>query len=234
MTNLQTQLFAMQDLKYRDFHSKLIPDMDKEKIIGIRTLQLRMFARNFAKTEEAEVFLKEIPHTYYEEDNLHMMLVGQIKDYESCMEKVEQFLPYIDNWATCDLPLPKCFSAHTEELLPKIRTWITSSHTYTVRYGIGLLMRLYLREKFSPEYPDMVASVHSDMYYINMMIAWYFATALCCQWDSCIGYIEDYRLSDWVHNKTIQKAVESYRISPQQKAYLKTFRKKSGKRRVQR
>ena len=230
MTNLQTRLFAMQDLKYRDFHSKLIPDMDKEKIIGIRIPQLRKFAKEFAGTEEAKIFLQDLPHTYYEEDNLHLMLVGMGREFESCLEKVEEFLPYIDNWATCDLPLPKCFAAHTVELLPKIREWITSSHTYTVRYAIGILMRLYLQEDFSPEYLAMVASVHSDMYYINMMIAWYFATALCCQWDSCIGYIEDYRLSDWVHNKTIQKAVESYRISPQQKAYLKTFRKKPGKR----
>lgn len=225
MTNVQKQLFTMQDLKYRDFHSKLIPDMDKEKIIGIRTPQLRKFAKEFAKTEEAKAFLRELPHTYYEEDNLHLMLVGQNRDYETCVEQVEQFLPYIDNWATCDLPIPKCFAAHTEELLPRIRQWMSSSHTYTVRYGIGLLMRLYLQEDFSPEYPAMVAQVKSEEYYINMMIAWYFATALCYQWDSCIGYIEEHRLSDWVHHKTIQKAVESYRITPEQKNYLKTFRK---------
>lgn len=232
MTNLQKHLFTMQDLKYRDFHSRLIPDMDKEKIIGIRTPQLRAFAKKFAKTEDAGAFLKELPHTYYEEDNLHMMIVGQIKDYESCVEKVEQFLPYIDNWATCDLPVPKCFAIHTEELLPKIHTWLASTHTYTVRYGIGLLMRLYMQEKFSPEYPAVVAAVQSDAYYINMMIAWYFATALCYQWDSCIGYIEEYKLPDWVHHKTIQKAVESYRITPEQKAYLKTFRKKTGRKNV--
>ena len=129
MTNLQTQLFAMQDLKYRDFHSKLIPDMDKEKIIGIRIPQLRKFAKKFAGTEEAKIFLQDLPHTYYEEDNLHLMLVGMSREFESCLEKVEEFLPYIDNWATCDLPLPKCFAAHTVELLPKIREWITSSHT---------------------------------------------------------------------------------------------------------
>ena len=224
MNSLQKQLFELQDLKYRDFHSKLLPGIDKEKIIGIRTLQLRKFAKEFAKTEKSALFLQELPHTYYEEKNLHMMLVSWMKDYDACLKEVKRFLPYIDNWATCDLPLPKCFEKHKTELLPEIRSWITDTHTYTIRYGIGVLMRLYLDEAFSPEFPELVAQVRSEEYYVNMMIAWYMATALAKQWETVIPYIEQKKLSEWVHRKTIQKAVESYRITPEQKVYLKTFR----------
>ena len=214
----------MQDLKYRDFHSKLLPGIDKEKIIGIRTPQLRKFAKEFAKTEEVVLFLQELPHTYYEENNLHMMLVSWMKDYGACLKEVRRFLPYIDNWATCDLPLPKCFEKHKTELLPEIQSWIMDTHTYTIRYGIGVLMRLYLDEAFSPEFPELVAQVRSEEYYVNMMIAWYMSTALAKQWETIIPYIEQKKLPEWVHRKTIQKAVESYRITPEQKAYLKTFR----------
>lgn len=224
MNSLQKQLFELQDLKYRDFHSKLLPGIDKEKIIGIRTPQLRKFAKEFAKTEESTLFLQELPHTYYEEKNLHMMLVSWMKDYDACLKEVKRFLPYIDNWATCDLPLPKCFEKYKTELLPEIRAWITDMHTYTIRYGIGVLMRLYLDEAFSPEFPELVAQVRSEEYYVNMMIAWYMATALAKQWETVIPYIEQKKLPEWVHRKTIQKAVESYRITPEQKAYLKTFR----------
>lgn len=224
MNSLQKQLFELQDLKYRDFHSKLLPGIDKEKIIGIRTPQLRKFAKEFAKTEEAVLFLQELPHTYYEENNLHMMLVSWMKDYGACLKEVRRFLPYIDNWATCDLPLPKCFEKHKTELLPEIQSWIMDTHTYTIRYGIGVLMRLYLDESFLPEFPELVAQVRSEEYYVNMMIAWYMATALAKQWETIIPYIEQKKLPEWVHRKTIQKAVESYRITPEQKAYLKTFR----------
>ena len=224
MNSLQKQLFELQDLKYRDFHSKLLPGIDKEKIIGIRTPQLRKFAKAFAETEEAPLFLQDLPHTYYEENNLHMMLVSWIKDYGACLKEVRRFLPYIDNWATCDLPLPKCFEKHKTELLPEIQSWIMDTHTYTIRYGIGVLMCLYLDEAFLPEFPELVAQVRSEEYYVNMMIAWYMATALAKQWETIIPYIEQKKLPEWVHRKTIQKAVESYRITPEQKAYLKTFR----------
>ena len=224
MNSLQKQLFELQDLKYRDFHSKLLPGIDKEKIIGIRTPQLRKFAKEFAKTKEADLFLQDLPHTYYEENNLHMMLVSWMKDYGACLKEVRRFLPYIDNWATCDLPLPKCFEKHKTELLPEIQSWIMDTHTYTSRYGIGVLMRLYLDEAFLPEFPELVAQVRSEEYYVNMMIAWYMATALAKQWETIIPYIEQKKLPEWVHRKTIQKAVESYRITPEQKAYLKTFR----------
>ena len=222
--SLQKQLFALQDTGYREFHSRLIPNIDKAKIIGIRMPVLRKFARDFAKTEEAKGFLNELPHQYYEENNLHMMIITSVRDYETCLAEIERFLPYIDNWATCDFPEPKCFTKHKKDLLPHIRQWIASGKTYTVRYGIGLLMRMYLDEDFTPEYPAMAAEVVSEEYYVNMMIAWYFATALAKQWDSVISYLEERRLSPWVHKKTIQKAIESYRITQEQKNYLRTLR----------
>ena len=224
MTSLQKRLFELQDTKYRDFHSKLIPDIEKERIIGIRTPVLRRFAKEFGKTAEAADFLEELPHDYYEENNLHIMLLTQVQDFGKCLEQIEKFLPYIDNWATCDLPLPKCFAKHKEELLEHIRSWIASGETYTIRYGMGVLMRLYLDEDFRPEYPEWVIGVSSEEYYVNMMIAWYLATALVKQWDTVIPYLEERRLSPWVHRKTIQKAVESYRITPEQKGYLKGLR----------
>lgn len=224
MTSLQKRLFELQDTKYRDFHSKLIPDIEKERIIGIRTPVLRRFAKEFGKTAEAADFLEELPHDYYEENNLHIMLLTQVQDFGKCLEQIEKFLPYIDNWATCDLPLPKCFAKHKEELLEHIRSWIASGETYTIRYGMGVLMRLYLDEDFRPEYPEWVTGVSSEEYYVNMMIAWYLATALVKQWDTVIPYLEERRLSPWVHRKIIQKAVESYRITPEQKGYLKGLR----------
>ena len=223
-TALLKQLFTLQDIGYRDFHSRLIPNIDKAQIIGIRMPILRKFAKNFSKTEEAKRFLHELPHQYYEENNLHMMIITSVRDYETCLAEIERFLPYIDNWATCDFPEPKCFTKHKKDLLPHIRQWIASGKTYTVRYGIGLLMRMYLDEDFTPEYPAMAAEVASEEYYVNMMIAWYFATALAKQWDSVISYLEERRLSPWVHKKTIQKAIESYRITQEQKNYLRTLR----------
>ncbi|MGN8887678.1 DNA alkylation repair protein [Blautia sp. HCP28S3_G10] len=222
---LQKELFALQDLKYRDFHSKLLPGVDKETIIGIRTPVLRKFAKEFSKRKEAEEFLQDLPHQYYEENNLHMMIITGIKDYDKCLEEIKKFVPYINNWATCDLPLPKCFGKHKEELLPQIREWIASDHTYTIRYGLGTLMSLYLDEDFKPEYLELAASVRSEEYYVNMMIAWYFATALAKQWEATVPYIEQRKLPQWVHRKTIQKAVESYRITSEQKTYLKSFRR---------
>lgn len=224
MEEIQKQLFELQDMAYRDFHSRLMPDIDKETVIGIRVPVLRKYAKSIVETELAEKFIKELPHCYYEENNLHMMLITGIKDYEKCLSEIERFLPYIDNWATCDFPAPKCFENHKEDLLPVIKRWIASSETYTIRYGIGMLMRLYLDADFDPEYVRIVAEVKSDEYYVNMMIAWYMATALAKQWDAVIPYIEEHRMSDWVHRKTIQKAVESYRITDEQKKYLKGYR----------
>lgn len=224
MEEVQKQLFELQDMAYRDFHSRLMPDIDKETVIGIRVPVLRKYAKSIAGTELSEKFIKELPHRYYEENNLHMMLITGIKDYDRCLSEIERFLPYIDNWATCDFPAPKCFENHKEELLPVIKRWIASSETYTIRYGIGMLMRLYLDEDFDPEYVRLVVGVKSDEYYVNMMIAWYMATALAKQWDAVIPYIEEHCMSDWVHRKTIQKAVESYRITDEQKKYLKGYR----------
>ena len=224
LTKLQKQLFELQDLKYRDFHSKLMPETDKETVIGIRTPVLRKFAKEFAGTSEAEAFLRQLPHRYYEENNLHMMLITGIKDYEKCMEEIQRFLPCIDNWATCDYPAPKCFARHKDQVLEEAKRWISSGETYVIRYGIGMLMRLFLDEDSSSEYLEMAAAVQSQEYYVNMMIAWYFATALAKQWDATVPYIEHHKLPDWVHRKTIQKAVESYRITPEQKEYLKGFR----------
>lgn len=224
MTELKRSLFELQDLKYRDFQSKLLPKTEKEKIIGVRTPILRKFAKEFAQTKEAQKFLQELPHQYYEENNLHLMLVTQIRDYKKCLKEVTQFLPYIDNWATCDLPLPKCFEKHKAELIVDVKNWIASNDTYTIRYGIGVLLRLYLAEDFKDEYPKLVSAVISDEYYVNMMIAWYFATALAKQWEAVIGYLKDRKLTEWVHRKTIQKAIESNRITEEQKAELRGLR----------
>ena len=224
MTELQRSLFELQDLKYRDFQSKLLPKTEKEKIIGVRTPILRKFAKEFAQTKEAQKFLQELPHQYYEENNLHLMLVTQIRDYKKCLKEVTQFLPYIDNWANCDLPLPKCFEKHKAELIVDVKNWIASNDTYTIRYGIGVLLRLYLAEDFKDEYPKLVSAVISDEYYVNMMIAWYFATALAKQWEAVIGYLKDRKLTEWVHRKTIQKAIESNRITEEQKAELRGLR----------
>lgn len=224
MEEIQKHLFELQDMAYRDFHSRLMPDIDKETVIGIRVPMLRKYAKSIAGTELSEMFIKELPHCYYEENNLHMMLITGIKDYDRCLTEIERFLPYIDNWATCDFPAPKCFENHKEDLLPVIKRWIDSSETYTIRYGIGMLMRLYLDADFDPEYVRIVAEVKSDEYYVNMMIAWYMATVLAKQWDAVVPYIEEHRMSDWVHRKTIQKAVESYRITDEQKRYLKGYR----------
>ena len=224
MTELQRSLFELQDLKYRDFQSKLLPKTEKEKIIGVRTPILRKFAKEFGNKEESEIFLQVLPHQYYEENNLHLMLVTQIRDYKKCLKEVTQFLPYIDNWATCDLPLPKCFEKHKAELIVDVKNWIASNDTYTIRYGIGVLLRLYLAEDFKDEYPKLVSAVISDEYYVNMMIAWYFATALAKQWEAVIGYLKDRKLTEWVHRKTIQKAIESNRITEEQKAELRGLR----------
>lgn len=222
--DVQSRLFALQDLKYREFQCKLMPTVDPETVIGVRTPDLRKFARAFLKTPQAMEYIRILPHKYYEENNLHGFVIETMKDYGECIAALEAFLPYIDNWGTCDLISPKVFSKNLPALLEKIKIWIVSGETYTVRFGIGMLMRHFLGEHFRPEMLGEVARIRSGEYYVNMMIAWYFATALAKQWDATLPYIKERRLEKWTHNKTIQKAVESYRISDEQKAQLRALK----------
>ena len=221
---IRAQLFALQDKEYRVFYSRLMPTLPPETVIGVRVPLLRKLAKQLTDTPEAEVFLQELPHFYYEENALHAFLLEPVRDFGTALAATERFLPYVDNWAVCDSFSPKVFAQHKPELLPAIRRWLGSDQVYTVRYGIGMLMRYYLDDAFRPEYLAWVAAVHSEEYYVNMMIAWYLATALAKQWDATIPYLEERKLSPWVHRKTIQKAVESYRITDEQKVYLKTLR----------
>ena len=221
---IQKSLFELQDEKYRDFQSKLIPTVDSKKMIGVRTPELRKYAKELLKKEELQSFLNELPHSYFDEDQLHAFIISGMKDYEKCMEELERFLPYVNNWATCDQMSPKVFKKHKKELAEKIKIWIHSDETYTIRFGIGMLMEHFLDEDFDPAYPEMVTLLRSDEYYVNMMIAWYFATALAKQYDKALPYMEKHRLDDWTHNKAIQKAVESYRITEEQKKYLKSLK----------
>ena len=226
---IQKELFEMQDLKYRDFHSKLMPTVDKEKVIGVRIPQLRKYASSFLKLssrEEINEFMHTLPHQYYEEDNLHAFIIEKIKDYEECINALNAFLTYIDNWATCDMMNPKVLKKEPERLLEQVKVWMKAKETYVVRFAMGCLMNYYLEENFTTECADLVAEVQSDEYYIQMMQAWYFATALAKQYDAVLPYLLEHRLSMWVHNKTIQKAVESYRITTEQKDYLKTLKRK--------
>ena len=221
---MQRELFELQDLKYRDFHAKLIPTMEKEKIIGVRTPALRGFAKKFGKTEESKLFIKKLPHQYYEENNLHGLLIEQIKDYDECLVELKRFLPYIDNWATCDLLALRLVKKHLDVFIKEIYKFMESEHTYIIRFGISMLMKYYLEDEFNIEYPDKVADIRSEEYYVNMMRAWYFATALAKQYEQIIPFIEKKRLDVWTHNKTIQKAIESYRITDEQKTYLRTLK----------
>lgn len=223
-TEIQKELFDLQDEKYREFSSSLMPTVDPERVIGVRTPDLRKLAKKLAKKPDIDEFLRCLPHQYYEEDNLHGFIIEGMKDYETCVQAMDAFLPYIDNWATCDLISPKVFKKHLPELLDKIREWIASDRVYTVRFGIGMLMSFYLDDAFDPEYLDMVCSVRSEEYYVNMMIAWYFATALAKQYDAAVPYIEEKRLDVWTHNKAIQKSVESRRITEEQKNYLRSLK----------
>ncbi|MBQ4545629.1 MAG: DNA alkylation repair protein [Oscillospiraceae bacterium] len=214
----------MADEKYRDFQSGLMPTVPKEKIIGIRTPVLRKFAKEFSETPQAEEFLKNLPHYYYEENNLHAFLLEFITDYEKAAEKVTEFLPFVDNWATCDSMSPKIFRKHKAELPEQIEKWLLAEDTYSVRFGIKMLMEHFLGEDFRPEYAERVAEIKSEEYYIRMMQAWYFATALAKNYREVLPFIENRRLEKWTHNKAIQKAVESYRITDEQKAYLRKLK----------
>lgn len=221
---IQTELLKLRDLKYREFNAKLIPDVNPETIIGVRTPELRKFSKNLTKNPEYKMFLDILPHKYYEENNLHGFLIENIKDYNEVILRLEKFFPYIDNWATCDLIRPKIFKNHLPELSIKIKEWIRTEHVYTVRFAVEMLMSFYLDNDFEVEQLKIVSEIKSDAYYVKMMIAWYFATALAKQYEFAIKYIEEKKLASWVHNKTIQKAIESRRISNDKKDYLKTFR----------
>lgn len=220
----QELLFQLQDKGYRDFQSKLIPTIPAETIIGVRIPTIRKLAKEYGKDPESVEFLKQLPHTYYDENILHALLVAEIKDYEVCEKEVERFLPYVDNWAVCDIFSPKVFRKNKDKLIDKIREWTASDHPYTCRFGMEILMTHFLDEDFRVEYLEIPAAVHSGEYYVNMMIAWFYATALAKQWDAAVGYIEKKCLIPWTHNKTIQKARESYRITREQKEYLKTLK----------
>ena len=221
---IRDRLFSLQDAKYRELQIKILPNLEPESIIGVRTPELRQMAKELAVREETGAFLKNLPHRYFDENQLHAFILSGMKDYTACMEALERFLPYVDNWATCDQMSPKVFRKHRMELLGSIRKWIASDQAYTIRFGIGMLMEHYLDGDFDPAYPEMAAGVRSGEYYVNMMTAWYFATALAKQYDAVIPYIENRRLDPWTHNKAIQKAIESYRITPDQKEYLKTLK----------
>lgn len=227
--DIKKRLFDLQDIEYKEFQTKLMPTVERDRVIGVRTPDLRRLAKELKGTEAAEAFLRDLPHLYYEENNLHGFLLEYIKDYDACVQAVDAFLPCVDNWATCDTMSPKVFKKHLPELLEQIQVWMASGHTYTVRYGIGMLMRYYLEDAFRPEYLQWVSEVQSDEYYINMMVAWYFATALAKQYDAAILYVQEKRLPLWIHNKTIQKACESYRIDDSRKAYLRSLRLKQQK-----
>lgn len=226
---IQEELFQMRDEKYAAFQAKLIPTTSPAAVIGVRTPQLRKYAKELAKKEYIEQFLDALPHDYFDENQLHAFVIAEEKDFTICMKRTEQFLPYIDNWATCDQFSPKIFQKNKALLLPCIHAWLLSDYPYTVRFAIGMLMQHFLDEDFKPEYLALVAGVRSDEYYINMEIAWYFATALAKQYDSAILYLVEQRFDVWTHNKTIQKAVESCRVTEEHKELLKTLRIKGKK-----
>ena len=224
MTEIEKRLFELQDEKYREFQIKLIPTVDPASVIGVRTPELRKLAKELLKRDDADDFLAALPHDHFDENQLHAFMLSGIKDYGKCMEGVCRFLPFVDNWATCDQMSPKVFGKNKEDLLVHIKEWIRSDKTYTIRFAVGMLMEHFLGDDFDTAYPEMVASIRSDEYYVNMMRAWYFATALAKQYESVISFIEDMKLDKWTHNKAIQKSIESYRITPEQKTFLKSLK----------
>ena len=225
---IQKTLFAKQDLKFKDFHSKLIPTVNADSIIGVRTPDLRAIAKKYANHPDVDEFLSALPHKYYDENQVHAFILSLIKDYDECVARVGCFLPFVDNWATCDQMRPKVFAktANREKLLKDTRRWIEAPVTkvYTVRFGIETLMSFFLDDDFDPKYLKWVSKIRSEEYYLNMMVAWFFATALAKQYEATLPYVEKRVLDAWTHNKTIQKAIESYRITNEQKSYLKTLK----------
>ena len=220
---IRAQLYDLQDIKYKDFHCKLIPTVDPDRVIGVRAPALKTLAKELAKTDVSD-FLRDLPHKYYDENNLHGLLVMNIPDYEDSLAEIKKFLPFVDNWATCDLLRPLSFIKHRGELIEEIKIWLKSEHTYTKRFGMEMLMLHFLDEDFKPDYLEWLAEIRSHEYYVNMMLAWFYATALAKQWEATLPYIENHRLDKWVHNKTIRKAIESFRVTDEQKAYLRTLK----------
>lgn len=222
---IREKLFSLSDEKYRDFHSALMPATEKEKVIGVRAPVVKKLAKEYFSHPDIDEFLSDLPHKYYEENNLHSFIISMIKDYDECLLKFRKFLPFIDNWATCDGAKPKVFLKHPQKIYPKIKEWLCSEETYSVRFAVVLLMdKVFLEDNFSIEHTEMISSLKTDEYYVHMVIAWYFATALAKQYDAVIPYIENKVLDRKTHNKTIQKSIESYRISDEKKAYLKTLK----------
>lgn len=224
MNEIREKLFSLKDEGYKKFQCALMPTVNPNKVIGVRTPELRKLSARLWKEGRAEEFMKNLPHIYYEEDNLHATFIEKITDFDKCIEELDRFLPFVDNWATCDMMNPKVLKNEPEKLLSKVYEWIESENTYTVRYGIGVLMRHFLGDKFSSEYPVKVSEIISNEYYVKMMIAWYFAEGLSKQYDAIVPFIKERRLDLWVHRKAIQKAIESRKISPSQKEELKKYR----------
>ena len=224
MTDVQIELFAMQEVAYGDFAAKLLPTLPREAVIGVRLPLLHQYAKRIKGTEQAARFMQDLPHTYLEENHLHAYLISQMRDPQACFAALDAFLPYVDNWSVCDSLRPKALTKDRAATLAHIRHYLQSEHPYTVRFGIEMLMVYFLDEHFSPDQAERVAAVQSEEYYVNMMIAWYFATALAKQWDRALPYLRERRLPAWVHRKTIQKAVESYRITAEQKDCLRDLR----------
>ncbi len=220
------ELFAMQDMGYKAFTEKLVPNVDPQRIIGVRMPDLRRFAKEFAKTPQADAFLCALPHTYHEENLLHGCCIETIRDFDRCAASLDAFLPFVDNWAVCDCMAPKVLGRRPDELLWHVERWLRSGEDYTVRFAIGQLMRWFLDDRFDPAYPERVAAVQSEEYYVNMMRAWYFATALAKQYDAVLPFLTQNRLDVWTHNKTIQKAVESFRVPPEHKAALRALKRR--------
>lgn len=219
------KLYEMQDIEYRDFSSKLIPNIEKENMIGVRLPMVKKFAKELYKSGEYTDFINTLPHNYFEEYHLHSYIISEIKDFDAFAEEIERFLPYVDNWSVCDSLRPKCFAKNKERALICIKKWLESEHTYTQRFAIEMLMVHYLGDDFKLEYLDLVTNVEGDDYYLKMMVAWYFATALAKQYEAALPYIENRRIKDkWTHNKAIQKALESYRVSDENKAHLKCLK----------
>ena len=223
---IQKELFSLQDKEYMKFLSKLTPNVSEDTIIGVRIPEIRKLAKKLVKNNEYEDFLKELPHKYYDENLLHGAIISESKNFEKCIKLLDNFLPFVDNWAVCDTISPKIFKKYKKELIEKIKEWSQSDKTYTCRFGVEMLMTHFLDEDFKKEYLEVVADIHSDEYYVKMVIAWFFATALAKQWDYAVIYLENNRLDVWVHNKTIQKARESLRILEDKKGYLKGLKRK--------
>ena len=224
MDEIVSRLRQRADEGYRAFHMRLVPNVEPARILGVRVPEVRALARSLAGTPKAEAFLRELPHEYYEENNLHAFLLERERDYGALIEGLNRFLPFVDNWATCDSLSPALFKKHPDGLPEQALQWMQSDQTYTVRFGIGVLMRYYLDEGFRPEYAERVAAVRSEEYYVRMMVAWYFATALAAREEDVLPYLTGRRLDPWTHRKAIRKAIESNRITPERKQFLRTLR----------